>query len=121
MSLIQYLPVRVAFVLLFTIMGLRSLSQGNPCGSNVQVTTLPSDSRCRATGSITINVTGGSGQYNYRVTGPISTSYTSSNSISGLAPGIYSVFVNDLVNACVKQISNVVIGGAYSDPRFTLT
>ena len=124
MNLIQYLPARVFSVLLCILFSLTLFAQsggGNPAACNSLTINLSTvDSRCRATGSITINVTGGSGQFNYRVTGPISTTYTSSNTITGLVPGTYSVFVNDIVNNCTKQTQNVVIGGSYTDIRFSL-
>jgi len=74
-----------------------------------------------ATGSIKVNVTGGSGSYNYKAVGPIITPSTSSNIITGLAPGNYSIIVKDMVTGCVKQIDNVNVLGNYSDPRFQLT
>ena len=73
-----------------------------------------------STGYITVTATGGSGQYNYKVTGPITTPYTSSNVITGLLPGNYTVTVKDLVGSCTKDQFNIVITGSYTDPRFSL-
>lgn len=78
------------------------------------------ESRCTATGSVTISANGGSGNYNYRVEGTVNTSFTSSNTISGLPPGTYKIFVQDVISGCSKEINAVVIPGTYQDPSFTL-
>jgi len=70
---------------------------------------------------MTIDATGGSGNYNYKVTGPVNTTYTSSNIITGLQAGTYSVSVKDIVSGCVTQVDNVIVTGSYADPRFSLT
>jgi hypothetical protein len=88
--------------------------------SNLTVTYAAAESRCMATGSLQITVTGGSGNYNYKVAGPTSTAFTSSNLITGLQPGTYSLTVRDIVANCNLDVSNVVISGSYSDPRFSL-
>lgn len=89
--------------------------------SGLTINCAVSESRCVATGSITMNVGGGSGNYNYQALGPISTPITSSNSITGLPPGYYSVVVKDLTAGCTKQKDSVYVPGSYSDPRFALT
>lgn len=90
------------------------------CGS-LSVSYTASESRCVATGSVLVNVTGGSGNYTYKATGPVTTPATSSNNITGLGPGTYTIEVKDLVTGCVKQVPNVQITGNYEDPRFQLT
>ncbi len=82
---------------------------------------VPQESRCMATGSITVTVSGGTGNYNYRVTGPISTPYTSSSTISGLSAGTYTVMVQDVTSNCVAEMQQVVVPGTYEDPRFNLS
>lgn len=79
------------------------------------------ESRCAATGSIKINTTGGTGNYKYKVTGPVSTNFTTSDSITGLSAGSYTVEVVDITNNCTYTAYNVVVSGNYSDPRFTLS
>ena len=86
----------------------------------LQATSSSTESRCFATGAITINATGGSGNYNYKVSGPVNTSFTSSNIITGLQAGTYLVDVKDIATGCAMQIPNVVVSGSYSDPRFML-
>jgi hypothetical protein len=105
-----------AFFLLLLFFG-RSYSQD--C-SSLAFTYTTSESRCVATGSITVSVTGGSGNYNFKATGPVTTPVTSSNTITGLAPGYYSVWVKDLTSGCIKQKDSVYVSGSYSDPRFQL-
>ncbi|MDF2191725.1 T9SS type A sorting domain-containing protein [Paraflavitalea sp. CAU 1676] len=78
------------------------------------------ESRCMATGSIQVNVTGGSGSYNIKVTGPVTTAYTSSTNITGLAAGTYVVSVKDITTNCVTEKYNVVVPGSYGEPRFVL-
>lgn len=81
---------------------------------------VPNESRCKATGSIQVVATGGTGNYNYRVTGPINTPYSSSSLISGLQAGTYTVMVQDVTSNCVAQTENIVVSGSYEDPRFNL-
>ncbi len=78
------------------------------------------ESRCAATGRIVVTASGGSGVYNYRVIGPVTTPYSSSNNITGLAAGTYQVIVKDVSNNCTKPAETVIVPGSYSDPRFQL-
>ncbi len=79
------------------------------------------ESRCAATGAIKVRTTGGSGNYKYKTTGPVNTNFTTSDSITGLSAGTYSLVINDIVSNCTLTIPNVVVAGTYQDPRFTLT
>ncbi len=79
------------------------------------------ESRCTSTGSISVSVTGGSGSYSYKVTGPVTTPFTSSSNITGLQPGIYTIIVKDMTYDCTSHVDSVVVAGAYKDPRFQLT
>jgi len=88
---------------------------------NLQVATTSFESRCTATGSILVSVSGGSGQYNYKAEGALKTPFTSSSNITGLRPGIYTVTVKDVASNCQQVIEGVEVGGSYSDPRFALT
>ena len=54
------------------------------------------------------------------INGPSTSELTSSSLITGLAPGVYSVIVKDLVNNCSVKIDNIIITGTYTDPRFGL-
>jgi Secretion system C-terminal sorting domain/SprB repeat len=78
------------------------------------------ESRCAATGSIKVNAAGGSGNYQYKVTGPVTTNYTSSSLIVGLAAGKYLVFVKDIVTNCLYAQDSVTVTGSYVAPSFTL-
>ncbi|HSN60346.1 MAG TPA: hypothetical protein VLR49_05405, partial [Ferruginibacter sp.] len=101
---------------LFFLLPHKVLSQCNALAANC----IGYESRCAATGSIKINATGGSGSYKYRTIGPVNTNYTSTDSITGLSSGIYTVQVNDIITNCTFTINNVVVSGTYKDPRFTL-
>jgi hypothetical protein len=79
------------------------------------------ESRCSATGAIKMNVKGGSGSYRYRVIGPVNYNYTSSDSITGLSPGSYTVEVNDVDLGCTLKKEDIIVTGDYQDPRFSLT
>ena len=89
--------------------------------SGLTATYTSTESRCTATGTLQVNASGGSGTYNYRVSGTTSSDFTSSSSISGLPPGTYSVTVKDIVSGCTYEIDHVIVGGSYTDPRFGIT
>ena len=88
--------------------------------SLLHATFVTSESRCAATGSIKVLASGGSGSYKYKAVGPVSTNFTTADSITGLSAGMYTVFVNDIVTNCTYTQTGVVITGSYEDPRFTL-
>ncbi len=90
------------------------------CGS-LTATFTTTVSNCTATGSMTINASGGSGTYNYKVVGPVTTAFTSSNVIDGLQSGTYDVIVKDIVSNCTFATTNVVVPGSYVAPTFGLT
>lgn len=84
-------------------------------------TTQTRESRCKATGQVIVNVTGGSGNYNYKVSKGSFSTVTSTNTISGLEAGVYVVEVKDLVSGCSVAQTNVSVSGNYQDPRFQLS
>ncbi|MHA4847133.1 T9SS type A sorting domain-containing protein [Flavitalea antarctica] len=88
--------------------------------STLTATYSTTESRCIATGTIAVVASGGSGNYNYKVSGPVTTSFTSSSIISGLPAGSYLVTVRDVTSGCVFETSNIVVAGSYSDPRFNI-
>jgi hypothetical protein len=79
------------------------------------------ESRCTATGAVQVRVTGGTGNYNYKMSGPTSVDYTSSSYITGLQPGTYTLTVLDISSNCTINISNIVVPGTYVTPKFGLT
>jgi hypothetical protein len=79
------------------------------------------ESRCKATGSINVTATNGSGSYNYIVSSGTFSSTTSSSLIQGLKPGYYLVKVKDISTGCSAQVDSVLVGGNYQDPRFQLS
>ncbi len=78
------------------------------------------ESRCASTGSIKINASGGSGSYKYKTFGPVISNFTTTDSITGLSAGIYSVVITDIVSNCSITKNDVVVSGSYQDPRFAL-
>lgn len=105
----------VSFLLLLFIQTL-----GQDC-STLTASYTTSESRCVSTGAITVNVTGGSGNYNFKASGPITTPVTSSNIISGLPAGYYKIVVTDLTLGCSFQMDSAFVVGSYGDPRFQLS
>ena len=79
------------------------------------------ESRCAATGSIKVSATGGSGSYKYKTLGPVNSNFTSSDSLTGLSAGIYSVVVTDIIYNCTYTQTNLIVSGSYQDPRFALS
>lgn len=111
--------MKFKFYLLPLILFLSNQAIAQSC-SSLTLSYTTAESRCVATGSITVNVSGGSGNYNFKAAGTITTPVTSSNQITGLPPGYYTVFVKDLNTNCTKQLDSVQVTGSYSDPRFQL-
>jgi hypothetical protein len=111
--------MKFKFYALAALIFLLTHSYAQDC-SSLSFTYTTSESRCVATGFITVNVSGGSGNYNFKAVGPITTPVTSSNIITGLPPGYYTVYLNDLNTGCSKQQDSIYVSGSYSDPRFQL-
>lgn len=111
------------YLLFFTVLIFSALV---PLGLQAQICTsfaagyTSYESRCAATGSIKVNATGGSGNYKYKVAGTINTNFTSTDSLTGLPAGIYTLTVTDIVTNCTLNFPNVSVAGTYRDPRFTL-
>lgn len=78
------------------------------------------ESRCAATGAIQINASGGSGNYQYKATGPVNTNFTTSSLITGLPPGFYLVTVKDIISNCVFTKDSVKVNGNYLAPSFLM-
>jgi Secretion system C-terminal sorting domain/SprB repeat len=93
---------------------------GNNCCPSLFADYITTESRCEATGIVEIKVKGGSGNYQYKATGPVATAYTSSNIISGLSAGRYLITVKDVVTNCEYAKDSVTIEGDYTAPTFTM-
>ena len=106
-------------LMLVSFLALTSFAIAQSC-AGFGATAVGYESRCAATGSIKITASGGSGDYSYKVTGPITTNFTSTDSITGLPAGTYVVTVEDITKNCTFNLPNVVVPGTYNDPRFTL-
>ncbi len=106
------------FILLFIVTLLITATAYTQSCAGLTATYSTTESRCIATGAIQINASGGSGTYNYKVQGPTPAAFTSSNVITGLQAGSYTVTVKDIVSSCTYTISNVVISGSYKRSPF---
>jgi hypothetical protein len=104
-------------ILLFLFSGLSNPIAAQDCGGLIASCTA-TESRCTATGSIQVKASGGSGTYNYRISGTVSSDFTSSSLISGLPPGTYVITVKDIVSGCTYQTDSIALTGTYRDPRF---
>lgn len=100
--------------------GLSATAFGQNC-TTLQVSFQTFESRCAATGAIKITTSGGSGSYKYRLTGPVNVNFTSTDSITGLAAGTYTVYIDDIDTECELVKTGVIVPGNYADPRFTLS
>jgi len=118
MKLKLYTLFKLALPVIFQLIAVQ-LAWSQDC-STLKATTKATESRCTATGSIEVTATGGSNNYNYRVDGPVTTSYTSSRLLTGLSAGTYTVYVKDIVKGCEITVGTVIVPGSYSDPRFAL-
>lgn len=112
-----YLFLQIAFCVCTLI---PTILKAQDC-SSLSATAIGYESRCAATGSIKVFASGGTGSYKYKVIGPITSNFTSTDSITGLPPGAYLVVVNDIVSNCTFTIDEIDVDGNYQDPRFTLT
>jgi Secretion system C-terminal sorting domain len=91
-----------------------------PCTS-LTATVESFESRCASTGKLIITALNGSGTYNYSVTGPVTTPFTSDSIINGLPAGAYTVNIRDVINDCIYTLPlPVIVEGDYRDPRFEL-
>ncbi|MBN9380697.1 MAG: T9SS type A sorting domain-containing protein [Chitinophagaceae bacterium] len=113
-------PTRGAVLILLLLTGIQQTGLSQNC-RELTATYTVAESRCMATGSVKVTPSGGSGTYNYKMQGPTVVDYTSSNLITGLQPGTYTLTVKDVVTNCETTITNVVIPGSYTQPRFGLT
>lgn len=117
----KFYPKPIAGLIVLFILQICTISTAySQSCSGLTATYSKTESRCIATGTFQINASGGSGTYNYKVEGTVSTAFTSSSLITGLPPGTYTITVKDIVSNCTFQINNAVITGSYSDPRFGL-
>jgi len=113
-----YLTVFCIFILtVISLLPQNSFAQN--CGLLTAIYTT-TESRCAATGTVQINASGGSGIYQYKASGPVVTTYTSSTLITGLSAGRYLIIVKDVLTNCVYANDSVTIPGNYVAPNFTM-
>jgi hypothetical protein len=107
-------------ILLFISSLFPNIAFTQSCNS-LTATAVGYESRCASTGSIKVTATGGSSLYKYKAVGTITTNFTTSDSLTGLPAGTYSIVVNDLSTNCEYTLTGVVITGNYQDARFELS
>jgi hypothetical protein len=110
----------VFFVLLWNVLLFSIKTQAQNC-NNVTAVYAITESRCAATGSVQITASGGSGNYLYRVVGPVTTNFSTSNIITGLSAGRYLAIVKDLTANCIYQKDSVTVSGNYQAPSFLMS
>jgi Secretion system C-terminal sorting domain/SprB repeat len=113
-----YSLVFAVFVICITIL-LPKVTFSQAC-STLTATYITTESRCAATGKIQINAAGGSGSYQYKVSGPVNTNYTSVSLITGLSAGKYQVTIKDIITNCIRNTDSVTVPGNYVVPSFFL-
>lgn len=113
----NYFIIQLVLILFFIF---PTLIKAQDC-SLLKATFKTYESRCAATGSIKVFVTGGSGSYKYKTVGPVNSNFTSSDSLTGLSAGIYTVIITDIVTNCNYSEPNLIVSGSYQDPRFALS
>jgi hypothetical protein len=111
----------VLFGMLLIIAGMHTVNAQCPAATPLVIhSVMATESRCEATGSATVSVSGGTTPYTFSIiAGPALTPPQSSNVLQSLAPGNYTVQVTDNCNTSVT--SNFTVTGAYSVPSLNIT
>ena len=115
----QFYPV--FYLLLFFLLGLLQVhyASAQTC-TGITASYSITESRCAATGTIQVTASGGSGNYLYRVLGPVTTNFSTSNLITGLPAGRYLAVIKDLTANCIYQHDSVTVPGSYQAPSFLM-
>lgn len=117
MKKIYLTGVFFSFALILLLSSKKSFSQD--C-STLTATYEVTESRCASTGTIQVNASGGSGNYQYKADGPITINYTTSSLLTGIPAGRYLVTVRDIITNCVYDRDSVTVDGSYLTPNFTM-
>jgi len=114
-------PGRVFLFLLLVLICVQSVKGQCPASSPLVIDAINStESRCLASGTATVSVSGGSTPYTYSIiAGPATAAAQSSNVLQSLAPGTYTLRVTDNCNTSVT--GNFTISGTYTIPAPTFT
>lgn len=114
----QFYPKLFLPVLLYAfLLPLCGISQN--C-STVTASYSITESRCASTGAVQITAGGGSGNYLYRVAGPVTTNFSTNNIITGLPAGRYLAVIKDITANCTYQRDSITIPGNYQAPSFLM-
>jgi len=111
----------VFFCFLLTIVCVCTAKAQCPASSPLVINSvIPTESRCKASGTATVSAAGGATPYTYSIiAGPSTAAAQSSNVFSSLAPGTYTVQVTDNCNTSVT--GTVTVTGSYTIPLPTAT
>ena len=93
MKTIYHYLCKISILILFA--AATNKSAYSQCGT-LSATAVATESRCTATGTISVIAQGGATPelYQYRISaGPVTTGYTNSNFFAALPPGIYTIEV----------------------------
>jgi hypothetical protein len=113
-------PYFLIFTFIVLLIMLLQRGFGQNCAS-ISTNYITAESRCAATGAVQINATGGSGNFMFRVVGPVITNFSTNNNITGLSAGRYLVVIKDVITGCMYQNDSVTVAGNYQDPRFLMS
>ena len=86
-----------------------------PASCNTQLTTAVTNATCSSAGAINLTVTGGTAPYTYIWTGP-NDFRASTEDLSGLTAGTYSVTVTDAAQCTATQQATVAVVGDTAPP-----
>ena len=119
--LLHHTLCRFFLFLLLTLSCLYDVKAQCPASSPLVINAVnPTESRCQASGTATVSVSGGSAPYTYSIiAGPSTAPAQSSNVLQSLAPGTYTVQVTDNCNTSVT--SSFTVAGTYAIPSPTFT
>ena len=119
--LLRHALCRFFLFTLLTLACLYSVKAQCPASSPLVINSVnPTESRCQASGTATVSVSGGSAPYTYSITaGPITAPAQSSNILQSLPAGTYTVQVTDNCNTSVT--SSFTVPGTYALPSPTIT
>lgn len=110
----------VIYSLALPLSGMNTLNAQCPAATPLVINSVTTtESRCQASGTVTVLASGGSTPYTYSIiSGPILSAPQSSNLLKSLAPGAYTIQVTDNCNTSVT--TTFTIAGTYTVPSVAI-
>lgn len=87
------------------VASLANINVPSLCGATVSIVTV-TGAGVNPVGSVELNVTGGSGNYAYSTDGVV---WYSSNILTNLSAGTYTIYVKDIDNRCLYTLANIIV------------